>query len=73
MAKWAFFKVANWVATVILVVCFIFALNGGQEIALLNIDLTNVPRFVFIIVGLVAAVVSITADYFCKVINSNGK
>ena len=73
MSKWALFKVVNWVATVVLVVCFVLALNGGQEIAMFNLDLTDVPRLVFVIVGFVAAVVSIAADYFCKVINTTGK
>lgn len=66
MGRRIFLKVANWIAVVVLVICFIFAINGGGEIRFVNLDLTHVPRATFIIAGLVAAVVAVMTDFYGK-------
>ena len=66
MGRRIFLKVANWLAVVVLVICFIFAINGGGEIRFIDLDLTNVPRVSFIIAGVVAAVVAILTDFYGK-------
>ena len=66
MGRRIFLKVANWVAVVVLVICFIFAVNGGGEIRFIDLDLTNVPRISFIIAGVVAAVVAVVTDFYGK-------
>ena len=66
MGRRVFLKVANWIAIVVLVVCFMFAINGGGEIRFVNLDLTNVPRVTFIITGVIAAVVAVLTDFYGK-------
>jgi len=66
MGRRIFLKLTNWVFTVVLVVCFIFAVNGGQMIEFLGLDLTNVPRVGFIAAGLIAAVICVMTDYYGK-------
>ena len=66
MGRRVFLKLTNWVSTVILVVCFVFAVKGGQMIELFNLDLTSVPRIGFIAAGLLAAVVCVMTDYYGK-------
>ena len=66
MGRRIFLKVANWIAVVVLVICFIFAINGGGEIRFIDLDLTNVPRVSFIIAGVVAAVVAVVTDFYGK-------
>ncbi|MBQ6896550.1 MAG: hypothetical protein IJN69_05010 [Oscillospiraceae bacterium] len=66
MGRRIFLKLTNWISTVVLVVCFIFAIKGGQMIEFFNLDLTNVPRIGFIIAGLVAAAVCVASDFYGK-------
>ena len=66
MGRRIFLKVANWLAVVVLVICFIFAINGGGEIRFIDLDLTNVPRVSFVIAGVVAAVVAVLTDFYGK-------
>lgn len=66
MGRRVFLKLTNWVSTVVLVVCFIFAIKGGMYIKLFDLDLTAVPRYGFIIAGFVAAVVCVMTDFYGK-------
>lgn len=66
MGRRIFLKVANWVSIVVLVICFMFAINGGGEIGILGIDFTGVPRVTFIVAGVVAAVVAVVTDFYGK-------
>lgn len=66
MGRRIFLKLINWVSTVVLVVCFIFAVQGGKVIGFLGLDLTNVPRIGFIIAGLIAAAVCVASDFYGK-------
>ena len=66
MGRRVFLKLANWLAVVVLVICFMFAINGGGEIRFIDLDLTNVPRATFIIAGVVAAIVAVVTDFYGK-------
>ena len=66
MGRRIFLKVLNWIAVVVLVICFIFAINGGGEIRFVDFDFSDVPRVTFIIAGLVAAVVAVVTDFYGK-------
>ena len=66
MGRRVFLKLTNWVSTVVLVVCFIFAIKGGMYIKFFDLDLTAVPRYGFIIAGIVAAVVCVMTDFYGK-------
>ena len=66
MGRRVFLKLLNWVATVVLVICFIFAVKGGTYIKLLNLDFTAVPRMYFAAGGIVAAIVAVAADFYGK-------
>ena len=66
MGRRIFLKLANWVSIVVLVVCFMFAINGGGEIKFIGLDLTNVPRVTFIVTGIIAAVISVATDFYGK-------
>ncbi len=66
MGRRVFLKLANWIAVVVLVICFIFAINGGGEIRFINVDFSSVPRAAFIIGGVVAAVVAVVTDFYGK-------
>ncbi len=66
MGRRIFLKLTNWIATVILVVCFVFAIKGGMYIKFFDLDFTAVPRVWFICTGLVAAVVCVMTDFYGK-------
>ncbi len=66
MGRRVFLKLTNWVSTVILVICFIFAVKGGMYIEFFNLDLTAVPRISFIGAGVVAAIVCVMTDFYGK-------
>lgn len=66
MGRRVFLKLINWVFTVVLVLCFVFAVKGGQVIEFFDLDLTNVPRIGFIAAGVVSAVVCVMTDYYGK-------
>ncbi|MBR2027982.1 MAG: hypothetical protein IKA10_03180 [Oscillospiraceae bacterium] len=66
MGRRVFLKLTNWVSTVVLVICFIFAVKGGMYIEFFKLDLTAVPRIWFIGVGIVAAVVCVMTDFYGK-------
>ena len=64
MGRRIFLKLANWVSIVVLVVCFMFAINGGGEIKFIGLDLTNVPRLTFIVTGRIAAIISVATEFY---------
>ncbi|MBE6878992.1 MAG: hypothetical protein E7488_07505 [Ruminococcaceae bacterium] len=66
MGRRIFLKLANWIAVVVLVICFIFAVNGGGEIRFINVDFSAVPRVAFIIGAVAAAVVAVVTDFYGK-------
>ena len=66
MGRRLFLKALNWIAVVVLVICFMFAINGGGEIRFIDLDLTDVPRTTFVIGGIVAAVVAVVTDFYGK-------
>lgn len=66
MGRRIFLKLANWVSIVVLVVCFMFAINGGGKIKFIGLDLTNVPRLTFIATGIIAAIISVATDFYGK-------
>ncbi len=66
MGRRVFLKLINWISTVVLVICFIFAINGGKVIEFINLDLTGVPRAGFIAAGVVAAIICVASDFYGK-------
>ena len=66
MGRRIFLKLANWISIVVLVICFMFAINGGGTIKFIGLDLTNVPRVAFIATGVAAAIVAVATDFYGK-------
>lgn len=66
MGRRIFLKLANWISIVVLVICFMFAINGGGQIKFIGLDLTNVPRLTFIVTGIIAAIISVATDFYGK-------
>ena len=66
MGSRVFLKLTNWIATVVLVICFIFAIKGGMYVEFFNLDFTAVPRIGFIAAGVVAAIVCVVSDFYGK-------
>ena len=66
MGRRIFLKVANWISIVVLVICFMFAINGGGTIKFIGLDFTAVPRVVFIVACVVAAIVAVVTDFYGK-------
>ena len=66
MGRRIFLKLINWISTVVLVICFILAIKGGQMIGFIGLDLTGVPRVCFIAAGVVAAIVCVISDFYGK-------
>jgi len=67
MARRILLKVLNLVAIIIMVISFMFAINGGGPIVLLGLDFTGVPRFYFVISAVVSAVVALMAEFYGKI------
>lgn len=67
MARRILLKVLNLAAIIIMVISFMFAINGGGTIRLLGLDFTDVPRFYFIISAAVSAVVALMAEFYGKI------
>ena len=67
MGRRVFLKLTNWVSTVVLVVCFICVIKGGQVIRMFNLDLTAVPRMGFVAAAVVAAVICLVTDFYGKI------
>ena len=62
MGRRIFLKVLNLLAVIVLVISFMFAINGGGPIKLLGLDFTGVPRFYFVISAVVAAIIALMAQ-----------
>ena len=67
MGRRIFLKVLNLLAVIVLVISFMFAINGGGPIKLLGLDFTGVPRIYFVISALVFAVVALMAEFYGKI------
>ncbi|MBE6894912.1 MAG: hypothetical protein E7483_04875 [Ruminococcaceae bacterium] len=67
MARRILLKVLNLVAIIIMVISFMFAINGGGPIVLLGLDFTGVPRFYFVISAAISAVVALMAEFYGKI------
>lgn len=67
MGRRIFLKILNLLAVIVLVISFMFAINGGGPIKLLGLDFTGVPRFYFVISAVVAAIIALMAEFYGKI------
>ena len=67
MGRRILLKVLNLVAVMVMVISFMFAINGGGTIDLLGLDFTGVPRLYFVISAVIAAIAALMSDFYGKI------